>query len=233
MIVIIFLIQSLWVVGIHGASIIGAVLTPVYLLHMEMNATQGTAIPLAGEFMSAFAYNGGSGATLGLVIMMTFMAKSEQYKMLGKASIVPGIFQINEPIIFGLPMVYNPHYLIPFIISPMVSGTIAYFAITSGIVRPVIAMQPWPTPPLLNGFIATGGDWKGALLSVICVLANTLIYYPFFKKRDNELYREQLASEGVAVEETTTTTTTKTTTDNVVKKDSETIVIESDSTENK
>lgn len=194
MIIIILFIQALWLVGIHGATIIGSILTPIYLYNMELNGS-GSHIPLAGEFMNAFAYNGGSGATLGLVIMMAFVAKSQQLKLLGRASIVPGIFQINEPIIFGLPMVYNPNFAVPFLVSPMVSGTIAYFAISSGLVRPVIAQQPWPTPVGINGFIATGGDWKGLVLSLVCAVVNALVYYPFFKKRDNELYKEELESE--------------------------------------
>lgn len=190
MIVILFFIQALWLVGIHGATIIGSILTPIYLYNMQLNGS-GSHIPLAGEFMNAFVYNGGSGATLGLVILMAFTAKSQQLKMLGKAALVPGIFQINEPIIFGLPMVYNPNFAVPFILSPMVSGTIAYFAIKSGLVMPVIAQQPWPTPIGINGFIATGGDWKAIILSVVCAIVNALIYYPFFKKRDNELYKEE------------------------------------------
>ena len=194
MIIIILFIQALWLVGIHGATIIGSILTPIYLYNMELNGS-GSHIPLAGEFMNAFSYNGGSGATLGLVIMMAFLAKSQQYKLLGRASKVPGIFQINEPIIFGLPMVYNPNFAVPFLVSPMVSGSIAYFAISSGLVRPVIAQQPWPTPVGINGFIATGGDWKGLVLSLVCAVVNALIYYPFFKKRDNELYKEELESE--------------------------------------
>lgn len=194
MIIIILFIQALWLVGIHGATIIGSILTPIYLYNMELNGS-GSHIPLAGEFMNAFSYNGGSGATLGLVIMMAFLAKSQQLKLLGRASIVPGIFQINEPIIFGLPMVYNPNFAVPFLVSPMVSGSIAYFAISSGLVRPVIAQQPWPTPVGINGFIATGGDWKGLVLSLVCAIVNALVYYPFFKKRDNELYKEELESE--------------------------------------
>lgn len=194
MIIIILFIQALWLVGIHGATIIGSILTPIYLYNMELNGS-GSHIPLAGEFMNAFSYNGGSGATLGLVIMMAFLAKSQQLKLLGRASIVPGIFQINEPIIFGLPMVYNPNFAVPFLLSPMVSGSIAYFAISSGLVRPVIAQQPWPTPVGINGFIATGGDWKGLVLSLVCAVVNALVYYPFFKKRDNELYKEELESE--------------------------------------
>ncbi len=190
MIVILFFIQALWLVGIHGATIIGSILTPIYLYNMQLNGS-GSHIPLAGEFMNAFVYNGGSGATLGLVLLMTFTAKSQQLKMLGKAALVPGIFQINEPIIFGLPMVYNPNFAVPFILSPMVSGTIAYFAIKTGLVMPVIAQQPWPTPIGINGFIATGGDWKAIILSVACAIVNALIYYPFFKKRDNELYKEE------------------------------------------
>lgn len=190
MIIILFFIQALWLVGIHGATIIGSILTPIYLYNMQLNGS-GSHIPLAGEFMNAFVYNGGSGATLGLVILMAFTAKSQQLKMLGKAALVPGIFQINEPIIFGLPMVYNPNFAVPFILSPMVSGTIAYFAIKTGLVMPVIAQQPWPTPIGINGFIATGGDWKAIILSVVCAIVNALIYYPFFKKRDNELYKEE------------------------------------------
>ena len=194
MIITLFLVHALWLVGIHGATIIMSILTPIFLYNMELNGN-GANIPIAGDFYNAFTYNGGSGATLGLVIMMVFMAKSKQLKLLGRAAIGPAIFQINEPIIFGLPMVYNPNFAIPFILSPMISGTIAYFAIKFSIVSPVIAQQPWPTPIGINGFIATGGDWKGVILSVVCAIVNALIYYPFFKKRDNELYKEEVESE--------------------------------------
>ena len=193
LIIIYFLMQALWLVGIHGATIITSLLTPVVLYNMQQNA-EGAAFPFAGEFNNAFVTIGGSGSTLVFIFMLAFMSKSEQFKMLGKASFVPAIFNINEPIIFGLPIVYNPYFAIPFVLAPIASMSIAYWAFKLGMIHPIIAQQPWPTPVGIGGFIATGGDWKAIILSLICAAVAGLIYYPFFKKRDNELYREELAA---------------------------------------
>lgn len=195
MVVVLFCMHALWIVGIHGAVIINAVTGPFYSYNFEMNVNQGGNFPIAGDFFAGFAMNGGSGATLGLVIMMAFLAKSEHYKYLGRATLVPGIFQINEPIIFGLPMVYNPHFTIPFILSPIVGATLGYIAISLRLVRPVVAGIAWPMPAGFNAFLMTGGDWKAGLLSIGIVILQALIYYPFFRIKDNELYREQLAVE--------------------------------------
>ena len=193
LIIIYFLMQALWLVGIHGATIITSLLTPVVLYNMQQNA-EGAAFPFAGEFNNAVVTVGGSGSTLVFIFMLAFMSKSEQFKMLGKASFVPAIFNINEPIIFGLPIVYNPYFAIPFVLAPIASMSIAYWAFKLGMIHPIIAQQPWPTPVGIGGFIATGGDWKAIILSLICAAVAGLIYYPFFKKRDNELYREELAA---------------------------------------
>ena len=188
--VIHFLIHALWIVGIHGATIITSLVSPIVLQNMQANA-QGASIPFAGEFYNAFSYPGGSGATIGLVVMCIILAKSEQLKAIGKAAIVPGIFNINEPVIFGMPVVYNPILSIPFILAPMAGATIGYLGIASGIVRPIIAQQPWPTPLGIGAFIATGGDWKAIVLALISVAVATLIYYPFFKAYDRKLLKEQ------------------------------------------
>lgn len=192
--VIMFLISALWLVGIHGATIITSMLVPIVLYNMEQNAA-GANIPLAGEFYNAYINLGGSGGTLGLIVLLAFFSKSEQFKMLGKAALVPGIFNINEPIIFGLPIVYNPYFALPFIFGPMITSSIAYFAIKFEIVKPLIAQQPWPTPLGIGAFIGTGGDWKAAVLALVCAAVSCLIYYPFFKKRDMELYKEEQAAE--------------------------------------
>lgn len=189
-----FLISTLWLVGIHGATIISSMIIPVALYNMEQNQA-GANLPFAGEFYNAFVFMGGSGSTLALILMLSFMSKSKQLRLLGRAALVPGLFNINEPIIFGLPIVYNPYFAIPFILAPMASASVAYFAIKIGIVHPIVALQPWPTPIGIGGFLATGGDFKGAILSVVCALVAGLIYFPFFKKRDNELYKEEMASE--------------------------------------
>ena len=191
--IIMFLISAVWLVGIH-ANVIGAFLTPIVLYNMEMNI-KGANIPFAGGFDNAYMFIGGAGGTLGLVLLMVLFAKSEQFKVLGKAALIPGIFNINEPIIFGLPIVYNPFFAVPFILSPMVTGTIAYFATKSGIVKPMIAQFAWPIPGGFNAFIGTGGDWKAFVLAIVTFTVSTLIYYPFFKKRDQQLYNEQLEAE--------------------------------------
>lgn len=191
--IIMFLISAVWLVGIH-ANVIGAFLTPIVLYNMEMNI-KGANIPFAGGFDNAYMFIGGAGGTLGLVLLMVLFAKSEQFKVLGKAALIPGIFNINEPIIFGLPIVYNPFFAVPFILSPMVTGTIAYFATKSGLVKPMIAQFAWPIPGGFNAFIGTGGDWKAFVLAIVTFTVSTLIYYPFFKKRDQQLYDEQIEAE--------------------------------------
>ena len=117
--IIYFLTQLLWIVGIHGANIIFAFVSPIALANMASNASEGTRFIVAGEFSNMFVIAGGSGATLGLCIWLATRAKSEQLSAIGKASIVPGIFNINEPLIFGIPIIYNPTLAVPFILAPM------------------------------------------------------------------------------------------------------------------
>ena len=200
MIVIYFLIHALWLVGIHGATIVTSPLTAIVLANITTNLDGGCAV-YAGEFNNAFVTIGGSGCTLGLTILMLTIAKSEQLKAIGKAEIVPALFNINEPLIFGLPIVYNPALAVPFIIAPIVAMSIGYWAITLGIIPPVIVQMPWPTPVGLGAFISTGGSLLAALVAIIDVVAATAIYFPFFKHYDNQLYaeeQEKLAAEKAA-----------------------------------
>ena len=137
--VIYFLIHALWIVGIHGANIISAFITPIVLSNMQLNI-EGANIPFAGEFQNSFVVMGGSGATLGLCVFIAFLAKSEQLRVLGKASLAPGLFNINEPLVFGLPIVYNPFLAIPFFLAPMVSASIGYWTIKLELVKPISTM---------------------------------------------------------------------------------------------
>ena len=191
--VIEFLISALWIVGIHGANIISAFLTPIVLSNMQLNM-QGANIPFAGEFQNMFVIMGGSGATLGLTIFIAFLAKSEQLKVLGRAGIVPSIFNINEPIIFGLPIIYNPFLAIPFFLAPMVSASIAYWAIKLQMVSQIIAQVPWPSPIGIGAFIGTAGDFRAFLLALINGVVAFLIYLPFIKMYDAKLLKEESAN---------------------------------------
>ncbi|MEW9677673.1 PTS cellobiose transporter subunit IIC [Lentibacillus sp. L22] len=188
--VIFFIIHALWIVGIHGATIISGILTPVVLTNLQANIN-GASIPFAGEFQNAFVVIGGSGSTLGLCIFIAFLAKSKQLSVLGKSAIAPGIFNINEPLIFGLPIVYNPFLAIPFFLAPMVSASIGYWTIKLNIVQPIIAQMPWPTPGGAGAFISTGGDYIAIIVALICAIAAFLIWLPFIKMYDKKLVKQE------------------------------------------
>jgi len=194
--VIYFLVHALWIVGIHGANIVFGFLTAIVLTNMQSNI-DGANIPLAGEFNNAFVTIGGSGGTLGLCIFILFLAKSEQLKILGKASIAPGIFNINEPLIFGLPIVYNPYLAIPFFLAPMASASVGYWAIKLHIIDPVIAQMPWPTPVGIGAFISTGGDIMAFFVALLCAAVAFIIWLPFIKMYDKKLVEQEKGGESV------------------------------------
>ncbi len=195
--IIYFLVHALWIVGIHGATIVFGFLTPIVLSNMQANL-EGAVYPLAGEFNNAFVIIGGSGATLGLAIFMAFFAKSQQLRVIGKAAVPPGLFNINEPIIFGLPVVFNPFMAVPFILAPLASATVAYFAIKLQFIPPVIAQMPWPTPIGIGAFISTGGSLMAVLVALICALVAFLVWFPFIKIYDNKLYEQEQSGEETA-----------------------------------
>ena len=207
MLLIYFLIHALWLVGIHGATIVTSPLTAIALANLTPNLAfyEGAASTFggvyAGEFTNSYVTIGGSGATFGLTVLMLVLAKSEQLKAIGKAEIVPALFNINEPLLFGLPIVYNPALAIPFIVAPLVTMSIAYWAITLGIIPPVIVQMPWPSPLGIGAFVSTGGNILAVAVALINVVVATLIYFPFFKRYDAQLYaeeQEKLAAEKAA-----------------------------------
>ena len=188
--IIYLLTQALWIVGIHGANIIFAFVNPIALANMASNAQEGTRYIVAGEWSNMFVIAGGSGATLGLCIWLATRAKSEQLSAIGKASVVPAIFNINEPLIFGIPIIYNPALAIPFILAPMTAATLYYLAMKLELVKAVFANVPWPTPVGIGAFIGTG-DWRAIILALVCALAAFLVYYPFIRNYDKKLIREE------------------------------------------
>ncbi|KGH79971.1 PTS system cellobiose-specific transporter subunit IIC [Oenococcus oeni IOEB_0607] len=187
--IIVFLIHFLWWFGVHGATIMSSFYTPIVLANMASNAKGGFHF-FAGDPLNAFVIIGGSGATLGLAIWLLFRSRSTQLREIGKVEIVPAIFNIDEPILFGLPIVYNINLIIPFICAPLASGIVSYVAITSKLVPKVILQQPWPTPVGLSGFIATA-SWKGAVLSIVDAIVAFLVWYPFIKHYDNVLLKQE------------------------------------------
>ena len=111
--------------------------------------------------------------------------------MLGRASIGPAIFNINEPIIFGMLVVYNPILAIPFILAPILTASIAFLAVDYGLVAKAIAQTPWPSPVGIGAMMGAGGDWKAAVLAIVCALVAFLIWFPFIKVYDAKLVKEE------------------------------------------
>lgn len=182
-----------WLFGIHGA-ITSTPIYPYWYKNLDANMAaiaHGVTAANAPRFMTEqffqwFVYIGGSGTILGLCILLAFVSKSSFGKTLGKAVIIPSIFNINEPIIFGLPIVLNPYFAIPFIVTPMVTGAITYFAMALHLVSRTIALVPWTLPGPIGAYMATGFDWRAAILSIINIIISIVIYYPFFKVWDKK-----------------------------------------------
>lgn len=188
----VFLITFFWSFGIHGVSVVGTVARPLWEVFLVNNAdavANGQAIPhIAPEtFYQWFIWIGGSGATLGLVLAMVFFSRSQYLKALGRTSLVPGIFNINEPVIFGAPIVLNPILIIPFVTIPLITGTISYFATVVGLVSPTYIMPPWTLPAPIGAFLATGGDWRAVVLVFFNIALSFAIYFPFFKMYDKKM----------------------------------------------
>lgn len=178
-----FFIHALWTIGLHGANI-AMPITETLLMDLgaenaalaQAGATEGFHT-LAGAFLDAFVYLGGSGMILGLIIALIIAGRRR--KDMIALGLAPSIFNISEPVIFGLPIVLNPIYMIPFVLAPVVCSAVAYLAIDMGLVMPVIAAKiPWVTPPILGGFLATG-HWTGAVLAAVNLLISIVIYIPF------------------------------------------------------
>lgn len=157
------------------------------------NGTPVNELPniLGNTFYSLYAGIGGAGGTLSLLIVMILFGKAKKNKELAKLAIIPGLFTINEPIVFGYPLILNPVMAIPFISVPIIQILVAYAAMATGIVPPLTGVQvPFGVPVIFGAFI--GGSWQAAVLQVVCVAIGVLVWFPFFKVSDNQDYKLEL-----------------------------------------
>lgn len=176
----------LFTLGIHQSTISASLLDPIMIANMNENmlaAQTGESVPniLNYSFMHVFGQMSGTGITAGLIIAVLFFVKYKPYEDIVKLSVGPGIFNINEPIIFGLPIVFNIPMMIPFVLSPIISSTIGYMATAIGFIDPFTVMIPWTTPPFISGFLASGGDFKVVIVQIIIIILLTFLYIPFLK----------------------------------------------------
>ncbi|MFB6468393.1 PTS cellobiose transporter subunit IIC [Cytobacillus sp. Hz8] len=197
-IVAVLLIQVFWFFGLHGQIIVNSVFDPIwYALNDEnLKAFQaGTELPniITKQFVDSFLVGmGGTGMTLGVVFLIFLIGRSRQIKELGKLGGPAGIFNVNEPIIFGLPIVMNPLILIPWLLAPVVVTIITYVAMSTGLVPPPAGIiVPWTTPVIINGFLATGNHWQGGALQLVNLLVVMAIWWPFLKILDKNYYETE------------------------------------------
>lgn len=200
LLLITLLSRLLWMIGIHGMLVLMPILLTVFMpLDLQNLEAFNNGEPLPNIVGLAFwilcTSIGGGGATLGLNILMAFRAKSEQYRTLGKLSLPSGIFGINEPLIFGIPIVFNAMYAIPYIFAPIINLIIGYVVIQSGLAPAPsgASILGMPIPIFFVGLLQ--GSWKLGLLQVCFLLIDTLIYYPFFRAADDTLYKKEVEHE--------------------------------------
>lgn len=209
-ILIAFLVSFFWFFGVHGGLIMGGIAGAFLIPNTASNAALYQAGKLSlnngahivtNEFYNNFINLTGSGITIGLVIFTLVAAKSVQFKTIGKIELVPALFNINEPFLFGLPLVMNPFLAIPFFLVPVIVAISTYGVIYFGIVPPLNGVAaPWTTPAVISGFLI--GGWKMALWQAVTLLISVAGYYPFAKKYDQYLYEEEqekARSEGITI----------------------------------
>lgn len=190
--------NSLWFLGIHQSVIFSSILQPLLIVNMTQNMAAyaaGKAVPnlLNDAFVSTFGMMGGSGSTICLLIATFLVGRNKANKSVSKMALAPGLFNINEPVIFGYPIVYNISLIIPFILTPALGIIIGYAATALKFMNPCVVYIPWTTPPLLNSYLATGGDWRAVIVQVIILLVGVVFYIPFVKI--NELVMSRTAQE--------------------------------------
>lgn len=188
-----------WTLGIHGTRVVFGVMDSILLPAMDQNRAAleaGHQLPniVTLQFYDNFVNSlGGCGATLGLIICIILMAKSRQIKSIGKLALAPAIFNISEPIIFGIPIVMNPIMMIPFILAPLAVGSLTYIAMATGLVSyPAGIAVPWTVPSFFSGFLATNGDWRAIILQGVNILVSAVIYWPFLKAYDHKMVQEEM-----------------------------------------
>lgn len=180
---VVFLVHLLWFFGLHGTNILLPITSALFLPLMEANvkafqAGQAAENIVTSSFFDTFVYMGGAGSSICLLIAILIIGKRQENKAKAKLGIAPAAFNINEPVLFGMPLVLNPIYAIPFIFLPVLLTIISYGAIAIGLVPKTIAIVHWTMPPIISGFLATGSV-MGIILQLVNICIGILVYMPF------------------------------------------------------
>ncbi|WP_340617605.1 PTS sugar transporter subunit IIC [Xenorhabdus entomophaga] len=192
----------LWFAGIHGDNIVTGLLNPIFMTNIAANAalmTQGMATTqiLTAPYWSFYVCIGGSGSTLVLAFLY-LCSRSIHLKTIGKLSVVPAMFNINEPLLFGSPVVMNPTLLIPLLVVPLVNAVLAYGALHLDLVQKMIAIAPWTAPAPIGALISAAWDYRAIVLVGVLMVIDLLIWYPFFRVYEKQLLAEEQQAKDLA-----------------------------------
>ncbi|MEF2609889.1 MAG: PTS transporter subunit EIIC [Faecalicoccus sp.] len=196
LVIIYILYMLLWGLGIHSAFIFGPILEPIYLATLTANSAalqsgaQMTGI-ITKPFVDSVAFMGGAGNMFALLIAILLVSKRSDYKTIAKLGFAPAIFNISEPLMFGLPVVMNPILIIPMILSTLSGLLIGTISTVLGFMGYTYVLVPWVTPPVVNSFLSSGGSIGAAITVVIIFVVSVLIYIPFVKIADKQIQNEQ------------------------------------------
>lgn len=193
-IILVFAVQVFWFFGLHGPNVLAPILDGGYIPLLNDNTNIYNTAMAAGKSLNdvvdqmfvwtrgsfdAFVWMGGSGCTIALLIAIMIFSKRDDARAVAKLSLPMGCFNINEPVIFGLPIVLNPIYFIPWLITPVILATIAYLATASGLIPPVFITVPWVVPPVIYAILATGGSLMAGVIAAINLVVAVLCWIPF------------------------------------------------------
>lgn len=187
----VLLCQILWFAGIHGTMIVTGIMNPFWMANLASNQAAlaaGEAIPhtFVQGFWDHFLFIGGVGSTLPLAILL-IRSRAAHLRTIGRMGFVPGLFNINEPILFGAPIIMNPILFIPFVFIPVINAILAWYAIDLGLVEKVVMMTAWTTPAPIGASWATNWAIAPVILCFICMAIAALMYYPFVKAYEKTL----------------------------------------------
>jgi PTS system cellobiose-specific IIC component len=196
------LVTMLWSVGINGDNALDAVVAPIFLQYLSANVSAmsaGEPLPYvtAYGFFTTFVNVGGTGATIALALVL-WNSRAPGFRKVSRLSMSTQIFQINEPIFFGLPIVFNPVFMIPYVLNALVLTAGTYLLMQWGVIHKPFVNVPWTTPPIVGHYLVTGGDWRAAVWGVVSVAIAMLVYFPFARTAE----RQRLAGEPRLAQET-------------------------------
>jgi PTS system cellobiose-specific IIC component len=195
-----FLVTLLWSVGINGDNAMDAVVAPIFLQYLGANvlaATHGQPLPYvtANGFFTTFVNVGGTGATIALALIL-LRSKEPGFRSVSRLSLPTQIFQINEPIFFGLPIVLNPIFMIPYILNALILTAGTYLLMHWNLIHKPFVNVPWTTPPIIGHYLVSGGDWRAAVWGACSIVIAMLVYFPFAKAAERQRLKAEAAVEG-------------------------------------